>query len=68
MPEGKGCNTKSLVLRVDADTVKAFEAWAADASSPVNGRLQWPITEALRKAGSMHKAMHKATDRLPADN
>ena len=43
-------NNKSFILRVDADTMNAIEAWAADEFRSTNGQLQWIITEALRKA------------------
>ncbi len=43
-------STKSFILRVDADTMNAIEAWAADEFRSTNGQLQWIITEALRKA------------------
>ena len=41
---------KSFILRVDAETMNAIEAWAADEFRSTNGQLQWIITEALRKA------------------
>ena len=47
--------TKSLVLRVDNDTMDAIEAWAADEFRSTNGQLQWIITEALRKAKRLPK-------------
>ena len=47
--------TKSLVLRVDNDTMDAIEAWAADEFRSTNGQLQWIITEALRKAHRLPK-------------
>ena len=43
-------DTKSFILRVDADTMNAIEVWAADEFRSTNGQLQWIITEALRKA------------------
>ena len=43
-------DTKSFILRVDAETMDAIEAWAADEFRSTNGQLQWIITEALRKA------------------
>ena len=46
----KEIKTKSFILRVDADTMEAIEAWAADEFRSTNGQLQWIITEALRKA------------------
>ena len=42
--------TKNFILRVDAETMDAIEAWAADEFRSTNGQLQWIITEALRKA------------------
>ena len=47
--------TKSFVLRVDAATMNAIEAWAADEFRSTNGQLQWIINEALRKSGRLKK-------------
>ena len=47
--------SKSLILRVDAETMNAIEAWAADEFRSTNGQLQWIITEALRKAKRLPK-------------
>lgn len=51
--------TKSFVLRVDAETMEAIEAWAADEFRSINGQLQWIIAEALRKSGRMKKTKRK---------
>lgn len=51
----KETGTKSFVLRVDAETMDAIEAWAADEFRSINGQLQWIIAEALRKSGRMPK-------------
>jgi len=59
MPK-KESKTKSFILRVDANTMNAIEAWAADEFRSTNGQLQWIITEALRKSGRLRK-------RKPAD-
>lgn len=48
-------NTKTFLLRVDADTMEAVERWAADEFRSVNGQLQWIIAEALRKSGRKKK-------------
>ena len=48
-------NTKSFILRVDSETMRALEAWAADEFRSTNGQLQWIITEALRKAHRLPK-------------
>ena len=47
--------TKNFILRVDAETMDAIEAWAADEFRSTNGQLQWIITEALRKAKRLPK-------------
>lgn len=52
---GKNDNTKSFVLRIDADMMEAIEKWAADEFRSTNGQLQWIIAEALRK----HKRLPK---------
>lgn len=51
MPRKPASDTKSFVLRVDAQTMDALEKWAADEFRSVNGQLQWIIAEALRKSG-----------------
>lgn len=43
--------TKSFVLRIDAATLNAIEAWAADEFRSTNGQIQWILAEALRKSG-----------------
>ncbi len=48
-------NTKTFLLRVDADTMEAVEKWAADEFRSVNGQLQWIIAEALKKSGRKKK-------------
>ena len=58
----KESNTKSFVLRVDADTMAAIEKWAADDFRSINGQLQWIITEALRKDGRLPKKKRKTDD------
>ena len=45
--------TKSFILRVDAETMNAIEAWAADEFRSTNGQLQWIIHEALRTSGRL---------------
>lgn len=47
--------TKTFVLRIDAETMAAVEAWAADEFRSTNGQLQWIIAEALKKAGRRKK-------------
>ena len=56
-------STKSFILRVDAETMNAIEAWAADEFRSTNGQLQWIITEALRKAKRLPKKTMANTSR-----
>ena len=42
---------KSFALRIDADTMKAIEKWAADEFRSVNGQIEWMLHNALRQAG-----------------
>ena len=42
---------KSFVLRIDDETYKAIEKWAADEFRSVNGQLEWLIDKALKDAG-----------------
>lgn len=49
-------NTRSFVLRIDAETMDAIEKWAEDEFRSANGQLQWIIAEALRKAGRKPRA------------
>ncbi|MCR5140176.1 MAG: DNA-binding protein [Bacteroidaceae bacterium] len=46
-------DTKSYILRIDAETMTAIEQWAADEFRSTNGQLQWIISEALRKSGRL---------------
>ena len=59
-------NTKSFILRVDAETMNAIEAWAAEEFRSTNGQLQWIIPEALRKAKRLPKK--KKQPRSEEDN
>ena len=54
--------TKSFILRIDAQTMDAIEAWAADEFRSTNGQLQWIIAEALRKSGRLKKKKNKDTE------
>ena len=55
----KESNTKSFILRIDAQTMDAIEKWAADEFRSTNGQLQWIIAEALRRSGRKPKAKAK---------
>jgi hypothetical protein len=41
---------KSFVLRIDPETFKQIEKWAADEFRSVNGQLEWMMTKSLKDA------------------
>ncbi len=42
---------RSFALRIDPETLKAIEKWAADEFRSVNGQIEWILNESLKKAG-----------------
>ena len=40
---------KKFVLRIDEQTMKSVEKWAADEFRSVNGQLEWIISQSLKK-------------------
>jgi len=46
---------KKFVLRIDTDTMKVLEKWAADEFRSVNGQLEYIITRALQDAKKIKK-------------
>jgi len=53
---------KSFALRINEQTMKAVEKWAADEFRSVNGQLEWMITKMLREANRLK------TDKETQDN
>ncbi len=53
---------KSFVLRIDEETFKAIEKWAADEFRSANGQLEWIIDKALKDAGRKKPATKKKDD------
>lgn len=41
---------KSFALRIDAETMKAIEKWAADEFRSVNGQIEWMLHNSLKEA------------------
>jgi hypothetical protein len=41
---------KNFVLRIDEDTFKALEKWAADEFRSVNGQVEYLIDKALKES------------------
>ncbi len=46
---------KKFVLRIDEETMKAVEKWAADEFRSVNGHLEWMITKMLKDNARIKK-------------
>ena len=57
---------KSFALRIDAETMKAIEKWAADEFRSVNGQIEWILHSALKEAGRV-RGRPDADLRGPAD-
>jgi hypothetical protein len=41
---------KSFALRIDPETMKAIEKWAADEFRSVNGQIEWMLNNSLKQA------------------
>ena len=53
---------KTFVLRIDTETMKAIEKWAADEFRSINGQLEWIISKSLKDAGRLKKGGVKRED------
>ena len=51
---------KKFVLRVDEETMKCVEKWAADEFRSVNGQLEWMISKILKDNGRWKKNKPKS--------
>ncbi len=40
---------KPFALRIDAETMKAIEKWAADEFRSVNGQIEWMLNQSLKE-------------------
>jgi len=50
---------KSFALRIDADTMKAIEKWAADEFRSVNGQIEWMLHQSLKQAKRLKEDREK---------
>ena len=50
---------KNFVLRIDEDTYKALEKWAADEFRSVNGQIEWLLDKALKESGRIKTQKQK---------
>jgi hypothetical protein len=41
---------KSFALRIDSETMRAIEKWAADEFRSVNGQIEWMLNKSLKES------------------
>ena len=41
---------KPFALRIDSETMKSIEKWAADEFRSVNGQIEWMLNQSLKEA------------------
>lgn len=63
-----GEKNKTFVLRIDAQTMEALEAWAEDEFRSINGQLQWIIADALRRSGRLKRPRAAASGTLSPES
>ena len=54
---------KSFVIRIDEDTYKALEKWAADEFRSVNGQIEWILSQKLKDSGRIKSKDNKKSDK-----
>jgi len=56
---------KSFVIRIDNETYKALEKWAADEFRSVNGQIEYILSQKLKEVGRLKDASksNKASDK-----
>lgn len=50
---------KSFALRIDSETMKAIEKWAADEFRSINGQIEWMLNKSLRDSGRLKNKIDK---------
>ncbi|MCX2486244.1 Arc family DNA binding domain-containing protein [Pedobacter sp. MR2016-24] len=53
---------KSFALRIDSETMKAIEKWAADEFRSVNGQIEWMLNKSLKDAKRLKAKNEKKDD------
>ena len=56
-------NKKNFVLRIDEDTYKSLEQWAADEFRSVNGHIEWIIQQKLKEVGRLKKSAKENSEK-----
>jgi len=52
-------NKKSFVIRIDNETYRALEKWAADEFRSANGQIEWILFQKLKEAGRINEPAGK---------
>lgn len=52
---------KSFVLRIDNETYKALEKWAADEFRSVNGQIEWLLVQKLKESSRLKEQNDKSS-------
>lgn len=54
-------NKKSFVIRIDNETYRALEKWAADEFRSANGQIEWILFQKLKEEGRIKDPANKNT-------
>ena len=52
-------NKKSFVIRIDNETYRALEKWAADEFRSANGQIEWILFQRLKEEGRIKEPAGK---------
>ena len=58
-------NKKSFVIRIDNETYRALEKWAADEFRSANGQIEWILYQRLKEEGRIKDPVAKSTNKPP---
>jgi hypothetical protein len=56
-------NKKSFVIRIENETYRALEKWAADEFRSANGQIEWILFQKLKEEGRIKDPAGKATNK-----
>jgi hypothetical protein len=56
-------NKKSFVIRIDNETYRALEKWAADEFRSANGQIEYILFQRLKEEGRIKDPVVKSTNK-----
>lgn len=56
-------NKKSFVIRIDNETYRALEKWAADEFRSANGQIEWILFQKLKEEGRIKEPAAKPVNK-----